>query len=92
MSEQPLPNLPQRFRSAQVIIRFCVRLVILASFAAFGSTGFSNSLSALLWMAILLCSVVALIRHEHAMAAELNHWDEMAAYGLLFALVHGFNR
>ena len=92
MSEQPLSNLPQRFRSIQVIIRFCVRLVILASFAAFGSAGFSNSLSALLWMAIVLCGVVALIRHEHAMAAELNHWDEMAGYGMLFALVQGLGR
>jgi hypothetical protein len=70
LSEQPLPNLPQGLRSTQVVVRFCVRSVILASFAVFGSIGFSHSLSALLWMAILLCSLVALIRREHVLAAE----------------------
>ena len=74
------------------MVRFCVRLIILASFAAFSSIGFSQSLSALLWMAIVLCALVAVIRREHALAAELNHWDEMAAYGMLFAFVHGLSR
>ena len=85
----PLPNLPQILGSVQVIARFWFRFVILAIFAAFSSIGFSHGLSALLWMAIVLCSVVALIRRERVLAAELNHWDEMAAYGMLFALVHG---
>jgi hypothetical protein len=40
-------------------------------------------------MAIVLCSVLALIRGERVLAAELNHWDETAAYGMLFAFVHG---
>jgi hypothetical protein len=86
---RPLPNLPQWLGSAQVIVRFGFRFVILAIFATFSSIGFSDGLSALLWMAIVLCSVLALIRGERVLAAELNHWDETAAYGMLFAFVHG---
>jgi hypothetical protein len=61
-------------------------------FAALGSIGFGRSLSALLWIAIVLSSVVALVRRERVLADELNHWDEMAAYSLLFAFLHGPGR
>ncbi|MCK1740570.1 hypothetical protein IVA80_06730 [Bradyrhizobium sp. 139] len=34
---------------------------------------------------------VALLRREPLFGAVLNHWDECAAFGALFALVHVVN-
>lgn len=76
---------------AQAIARFAVRVVLLAAFAAFGSIGFGRSLAALLWMSIILCAAVALLRREPPFGGALNHWDECAAFGALFALVHVVN-
>ena len=73
---------------ARVIARFAVRFVLLTAFAAFGSIGFGRSLAALLWMSIILCAAVALLRREQLFGTVLNHWDECAAFGALFALVH----
>jgi hypothetical protein len=76
---------------ARVIARFVVRVALLAGFAVFGSIGFGRSLAALLWMSIILCATVALLRHEPLFGAALNHWDECAAFGALFALAHVVN-
>lgn len=86
-----LPNLPRELRSTQVLVRFCLRMSILAIFAAFSSIGFGRSLAALLWMAIILCGVVGLVRREPPFGAVLNHWDETVAYAAIFALVRSFN-
>ena len=76
---------------ARVIARFAVRAALLAAFAAFGSIGFGRSLAALLWMSIILCATVAILRREQLFGAVLNHWDECVAFGALFALVHVVN-
>ena len=78
--------------SARVLSRFSVRVILLTGFAAFGSTGFGRSLAALLWMAIILCALVGLVRREPLFGATLNHWDEAIAFGALFALVHVVNQ
>jgi hypothetical protein len=75
----------------RVMARFAVRVALLAIFAAFGSVGFNRSLAALLWMSIVLCAVVGLVRREPLFGAALNHWDECVAFGTLFALVHIVN-
>ncbi|MBR0784425.1 hypothetical protein [Bradyrhizobium iriomotense] len=72
---------------ARVITRFAVRVVLLGAFAAFSSIGFGRSLVTLLWMSIILCATVALLRREQLFGGVLNHWDECAAFGALFALV-----
>jgi len=87
-----LPHLPQELRSGQVLIRFFLRLVVLAGFAAFGRIGFGRSLIALLWMSIILCAVVGTMRREPVLHASLNHWDEAVAYAALYALVSGLNQ
>ena len=69
-----------------MILRFGLRLLILIAFAAFASTGFTRSVVALLWMSTILCAVVGFMRREPFLADDLNHWDEMAAYGALCAL------
>jgi hypothetical protein len=68
-----LPNLPL------VIIRFCLRMIILVVFAAFGSFGFGRSLVALLCMSTILSAIVGMIRREPAFDAVLNHWDEASS-------------
>jgi hypothetical protein len=78
---------PQGIGSVQVLARFVIRLVILASFAAFGSIGFGGSLAALLWMSIILCVVVATMRREPLFHTPLNHWDEAVAYAAIYALL-----
>ena len=87
-----LPNLSRQLNSNQVLIRFGLRVVILAGFAAFGSIGFGRSLATLLWMSIILCAVVGTMRREPVFQTSLNHWDETAAYAALYALVSGLNQ
>jgi VIT1/CCC1 family predicted Fe2+/Mn2+ transporter len=84
-----LPNLPQQLRSVQVLARFCLRMVILAVFAAFGSIGFGRSLIALLWMSAILSAVIGALRREPPFDTVLNHWDETLAYAALCCLVSG---
>jgi hypothetical protein len=79
-------HLPQQLRSTQVLMRFGLRLLVLIAFAGFGSIGMNQSLMALFWMATVLCAVIAGVRQERFLDHDLNHWDEMAAYGALCAL------
>jgi hypothetical protein len=85
-----LPNLTREVKSTQVIVRFCLRMVILVIFAAFGSIGFNRSLTALLWMSTILSAVLATLEREQPLDAVLNHWDETMAYAALCCLVSGF--
>ncbi|THD47946.1 MAG: hypothetical protein E8A46_23065 [Bradyrhizobium sp.] len=87
-----LPNVTRQVKSTEVIVRFCLRMVILVIFAAFGSVGFDRSLTALLWMSTILSAVLATLEHEQPLAAVLNHWDETMAYAALCCLVSGFDR
>jgi hypothetical protein len=74
-----------------VIVRFCLRMIILVIFAALGSIGFVRSLAALLWMSIILSAVLGTMRREPPIAIVLNHWDETVAYAALFSLVSSFD-
>ena len=84
--------MPRPLSATRVLVRFSVRILLLIAFAAFSSAGFGRSLAALLWMSIILCAVVAAMRREPLFPARLNHWDEGAAFGALFALVHVVNQ
>ena len=87
-----LPNLTGELRSIRVIVRFCLRMLILVVFAAFGGIGFDKSLTALLWMSAILSAVLASLEREAPFDAVLNHWDETAAYAALCALVSGLSQ
>jgi hypothetical protein len=84
-----LPKLPRELQSNQVLIRFGLRIAILASFAAFSHVGFGRSLAALLLMTAILCAVAGMIRREAPLDTVLNHWDETLAYAGLYCLVSG---
>jgi hypothetical protein len=79
-------------KSVQVAARFVLRMLILASFAAFGNPDFGQSFAALLLLCVALCVVTGLARHERPFARTLTHWDEAAAYGLLYALTATINQ
>jgi hypothetical protein len=74
-----------------VLIRFCMRIIILVTFAAFGTVGFGMSLAAMLAMAALLCTLVATIRRETMFSRAINHWDEALAYAALYFLLVSLN-
>ena len=82
-----IPNVPQQLSSTHVLVRFSVRTLLLVGFATFGNVGFGTSLAALLWMAIILCGVIGVVKREALFGPTLNHWDEGVAYVALFALI-----
>jgi hypothetical protein len=67
-----------------MLVRFCLRMIILVIFAALGSIGFGRSLAALLGMSIILSAVIGTMRREPPFGVALNHWDETVAYAALF--------
>ena len=82
-------NLSRELQSAQMLIRFGFRIIILVGFASFGGIGFTRSFAALLWMSVILSAVVAVVRRETPFGATLNYWDETVAYAALFCLARG---
>jgi hypothetical protein len=83
---QHLPELA----SSRVLIRFVVTTIILVSAAAFSSIGFARSLGSLTWIAMIVSSVVAVIRRERPFESTLNHWDDMVGYAAIFSLINIF--
>jgi hypothetical protein len=80
-------DLPRGLESSRVLLRFCVRIIILTSFAAFSSIGFNKCLSVLLWMAMVFTAVGAFIKREPPFSTVLNHWDEMMGYAAILAFL-----
>jgi hypothetical protein len=84
---QQLPQLSQKFRSIQVLIRFVLRFIILTCFATLGAVSFANSLIALLWMSALISAGIAMLRREPPFDTVLNYWDETVIYTAMCMLV-----
>ena len=74
-----------------MLVRFCLRMIIMVIFAALGSIGFGRSLAALLGMSAILSAVIGTMRREPPFDMVLNHWDETLAYAALFSLISSFN-
>jgi len=62
-----------RLAPSRVLIRFVVTTIILVIAAAFSNIGFTRSLGTLTWMAMIVSSVVAVIRRERLFESNLNH-------------------
>lgn len=78
-------------KSTAVIARFCLRTMVLATFAAFGSMGFERGLTVLLWMAAILSAMLATFDRDEPFDIKLNHWDEAMAYAALCSLACAFD-
>ena len=87
----PLPKLPRELDTSHVLIRFVLRVIVLAAFAMLGGMGFGRSLATLLWMSIVLCTTVGAVKREPVFGAALNHWDEAVACAALVSLVGALN-
>jgi hypothetical protein len=85
-------NPSRAFRSGEVIVRFALRMIVLAAFAAFAAIGFGRSIAALLLMSTVLSAILATIRRELPLRDVLNHWDEAAASLALCCLVSSINQ
>jgi hypothetical protein len=72
-----------------MLVRLCVRMIILVAFATFGSIGFGASFAALLWMSAVFSAVIAVFRREPLFDTVLNHWDETVIYAALSCLISG---
>jgi hypothetical protein len=90
-----MANAPVTFndlKSAQVMGRFFLRMVVLCVFAALGGNGFGRTLAALLLLSTVFCVVAGTFRREKPFDAVLTHWDEAAVYGLLYGLLATINQ
>ena len=74
------------FDTTRVLFRFCLRLVVLLSFASLGQNGYARALLALLLMSVSMCAAWAGARREPFFGPSLTNWDEAAAYGCLASL------
>jgi hypothetical protein len=88
---KPVPHPSLQLKSAQVLVRLGLRLIVMTAFAAFSSIGFMRIFAALLWMSAVLCALAGAIRREQPLAADLNHWDEMTVYCALWTLLGAIN-
>jgi hypothetical protein len=79
-------NLTQNSKSAEVLVRFSLRMIVVVLFAVFGTLGFQQGLTVLLWMSAILSAVLATFDREEPFAMALNHWDEATAYAALCSL------
>jgi hypothetical protein len=70
-----------------VLFRFVLRLVLLSTFATFGTQGFVTAFAALLALSAVFCAIVGAMRREAMFGPALTHWDEAAAYAVIGRLV-----
>ena len=68
--------------SCQVLFRILFRLVLLITFATFGSQGFGKSFATLLALSAVFCTATGAMRREPIFGPALTHWDEAAIYAL----------
>jgi hypothetical protein len=83
-------DLPQGLATSRVLIRFGVRMIVLATFAAYSGIGFTRGLATLMLMAIILSSLLAVFKRERPFQSALNYWDETVAYAAVFSLISIF--
>jgi hypothetical protein len=78
-------------RSARVIARLLLRIIILCAFSALSDSGFGRSFAALLLLSMIVCVLIGILRQERPFQPALTHWDEATIYGLLYAAASAVN-
>ncbi len=76
------PAISPELNSRQVLFRILFRLILLITFATFGSRGFGQAFAALLALSAVFCTVAAAMRREAIFGPTLTHWDEAAVYAV----------
>ena len=76
------PVISPELNSRQVLFRILFRLVLLITFATFGSQGFGQTFNALLPLSAVFCIVAGAMRREVIFGPALTHWDEAAVYAI----------
>jgi len=84
---QPKSTLPNEFNSLQVVARFVLRLLLVSTFATFGTRGFGTTFGTMLELLAVLCAVVGALRREALFGPVLTHWDEAATFAVIGLLV-----
>ena len=84
--DKPRLATPHQSSSTQVLLRFALRLVVLAAFAAIGAAGFRIMFPTLLTLSAIYCAIAATFRGETMLRRVLTHWDEAAGYGAVACL------
>jgi hypothetical protein len=71
--------------------RLLFRFAIIYGFASLAGVDFIASFVPLLWMVMVLCLIVAVLRKESLRDRSLNHWDEAAIFGVLASMASAFS-
>jgi hypothetical protein len=87
MLKEARRTIPRQLNSPQVLFRFIFRLVLLGTFATFGTRGFAAAFSALLTLSAIYCVITGAMRREVIFGPVLTHWDEAVAYAVIGYLV-----
>jgi hypothetical protein len=69
--------------SSRAVLRFGVRLALLAVLAALTHAGFRNALPGFVFAGGIFCALWAVLRREPLFAPILTHWDEAALLVIL---------
>jgi hypothetical protein len=69
--------------SGRAVLRFCVRLALLAALAALTHVGFCNAIPGFLFAGGIFCALWAMLHREPIFAPVLTHWDEAALLVIL---------
>ena len=87
LKEEPRRIVPRQLNSPQVLFRFFFRVVLLGTFATFGTRGFAAAFAALLALSAIFCAITGAMRREAIFGPVLTHWDEAVAYAVIGYLV-----
>ena len=72
---------------AKVLVRFTLRLVLVAAFAIASRQGFLRAFGALVLLSATYCLLTGVMRREPVFGQLLTHWDEAAAFALIAGLL-----
>jgi hypothetical protein len=69
--------------SGRAVLRFCMRLALLAALAALTHAGFRNAIPGFLFAGGIFCALWAMYHRVPLFAPILTHWDEAALLVIL---------
>jgi hypothetical protein len=77
------PAHTKELQSLSVVVRFIMRIALLAVLSAFADGNFGY---VMLLVSVFICVIYGLAKGERPLGDVLTYWDEAAVYGALFCL------